>query len=204
MISVSQVRRSLHPSLLSAVISAALVFFVVAQAEADPRAGFVLGGGLGFAESNFNLEATNNDADIGSLLEIKAGYAWENGFALTFGVSELFYEYRSVLVEEVILLQLSFTMAELSAWYIFHQGGDWEFFVRGGIGGTTSRLNIGVIVEEESEGLVFAGGGLWYFSSNVALSIEACLRSYGVTFNTDDFNQREVKAFGLTLGLLWR
>lgn len=181
------------------------VLSVCDKAQADPRMGFMLGGGLGFAESNFNLEATNNDGDIGRAVELNAGYAWAGGFALTGGVSGVYYEYSSLLFEDVILLELSFLMTDVSAWYFFDRGGAWEFFVRGGIGSTTVLLDLGFAQDEDdSGGIVLGVGALWYFKSNLALSLDATFRSYGVTLNADDFEQDEVTTTGFKVGLMWR
>ncbi len=199
-------RRPLAPLVVLLACALAASTLVADEASARPRAGLMLGGGLGLAESNFNLEASNDDPDVGKVIDLKIGHAWPGGFALTLGVSDLLFEYQSVLLGATLKIELSFLMGDVSAWYFFDRGGDWEFFVRGGLGNTLSELRLGALtVEEESSGLVLGGGALWYFNPDVALSLEAVARFYGITFNTEDFEQtEEVRALGLSVGILWR
>jgi opacity protein-like surface antigen len=198
----------------SAVVCAILCALALASAQAEartpasqPRArthsGFMLGGALGFGEANFDLEASNDESDVGLGGVFDIGYGFSNGLALTLDVSVLSYEYYAEFLGSSFRYSLNLDMQALSLWYIFDLNQEWRGYVRGGIGTTSAEIDFIFSDKGSSSGYLLGGGAYWYFNPEVALWLELFVRSYGITFRHEDFEQEEIQVFGLNVGILW-
>jgi hypothetical protein len=175
---------------------------VCSPSQAQTRDGFMAALRIGGAESNFNFESDDNNADTGTFGDIVAGYAFSNGLALTGGVSVSDFVYELTVAGASTELQLTFSMYDLSGWYFLPVGQSWELHARLGLGNTTGEFKGGNLNEEDSStGFVVGLGAEWFFAESFALSIEGHWRSYGLAF---EGVKDEITTTGLAIGVMWK
>lgn len=182
---------------------------VHAQDEYNKRAGLFLGVGVGFGEANFDLETGNDDADVGALIDLRAGWAFHDRWAASVGVAPAAFAYKysagvSPFVAEGERV-LTFVMYDISGWYFQPIYKDtWKLFARLGLGATsaTDEIDGKESSSESSAGVILAAGVEGFFTKNFAFFAELYGRSYGVTFQGMD--DKEIWLMGLVLGVNYR
>lgn len=180
-----------------------------AQEEYNKRTGLFLGVGVGIAEANFDLETGNDEADMGAIVDLRAGWAFYDRWAVTVGLAPaaFVYKYKAGFgpFSKEGERALTFVMYDVSGWYFQPIYKDiWKLFVRLGLGATkaTDEVDGEESSSESSAGVILAAGLEGFFSKNFAFFAELYGRSYGVTFQGMD--DTEIWLVGLTLGLNYR
>lgn len=180
-----------------------------AQDEYNKRTGLFLGAGLGIAEANFDLETGNDDADVGGLFDLRAGWAFHDRWAATVGVAPAAFVYKYSAGFGPFSKEgeraLTFMMIDISGWYFQPIYKDiWKLFVRLGLGSTTvaDEIDGQETDSKSSAGVLLAAGLEGFFGQNWAFFAEVYGRSYGVTFQGMD--DKEIWLAGLVLGVNYR
>ena len=180
------------------------------QGRYHQHKGFFAAVGLGMAEANFDLESSDDEADVGTLIDLKLGYGFHDRFAVTAGVASALFSYKyQAQLGGLSLLEgtrnLTFTMLDISAWYFQPIYKDWlKLFARAGLGATliSDEWEGEELDSEESSGVVLSGGIETFFGKAFGMNLEIYFRTYGVTL--EGMDNDETHASGVLLNLVWR